>query len=83
MSTSMFLIDLYGPYSASALAGSRIIQCVTAAFLPLAAQPLYLSLGYGMGNSVLGIIALVMLPIPVLFYIYGDTLAESVNTVAL
>jgi hypothetical protein len=38
------------------------------AFLPLAGPPLYKAVGYGIGNTILGLIALLMIPIPIVFY---------------
>jgi hypothetical protein len=63
-----YLVDAFTPYSASAVAAVRTSLSIMGAFLPLAGPPLYKSLGLGMGNTVLGIIALVLTPIPLLFY---------------
>lgn len=63
-----YLVDAFPGYSASAVAASRTSLSIVGAFLPLAGPPLYQSLGYGLGNSVLGLIALVMTPIPALLY---------------
>jgi hypothetical protein len=43
-----------------------------AAVLPLAAPKMYSSLGLGWGNSLLAFLALAMVPIPVLLFIYGE-----------
>ncbi|KAH8660417.1 major facilitator superfamily domain-containing protein [Xylariales sp. PMI_506] len=71
ISINMYLVDTFGKYSASALAASKILQSIVGAFLPLAGRPLYNYLGLGWGNSVLGLIALVLIPIPWLFFKYG------------
>ncbi|KAB8220223.1 major facilitator superfamily domain-containing protein [Aspergillus novoparasiticus] len=47
-----------------------------AALLPLAGQPLYDKLGFGWGNSLLGFLAIVFIPIPWLLYRYGRQLRE-------
>lgn len=67
----MYLVDTFGKYSASALAASKVLQSIVGAFLPLAGQPLYNNLGLGWGNSVLGFIALALVPVPWLFFQYG------------
>lgn len=42
------------------------------AVLPLAGPPLYNDLGYGWGNSILGFVALVLVPVPMLFMRFGE-----------
>ncbi|ROT41488.1 MFS general substrate transporter [Sodiomyces alkalinus F11] len=66
-----YLVDAFGIYSASAVAASRTFMSFFGAFFPLAGPPLYEALGAGVGNTVLGLIALVMTPIPMLLYKYG------------
>jgi hypothetical protein len=70
----MYLVDAYTRYAASALAASRVLQSIVGAVLPLAGQPMYERLGLGWGNSVLGFIALVFIPVPWLFFTYGEQL---------
>ncbi|TVY84063.1 Efflux pump radE [Lachnellula suecica] len=72
--TNMYFVDAFGRYSASALAASKLLQSVVGAFLPLAGRPLFDHLGLGWGNSVLGFIALTFLPVPWLFFRYGEKL---------
>jgi len=74
MCINMYLVDTYTRYAASALAASKLLQSVTAAFLPLAGRPLYQHLGLGWGNSVLAFIAMAMIPIPWAFFRYGEAL---------
>jgi hypothetical protein len=70
----MYLVDAYTRYAASAMAAIRVLQSVVGAVLPLAGQPMYERLGLGWGNSVLGFIALVFIPVPWLFFKYGEAL---------
>lgn len=77
MPTQLYLVDAFGAEAAaSALAANTILRCLFAAFLPLAGPSLYARLGLGWGNSVLGFISLVFLPVPFLFYRYGGWLRE-------
>lgn len=76
-SSQLYMMDMYGPQgAASALAAATLVRNGYGAFLPLAADPLYKSLGLGWGNSVLGFIAIAFLPVPILFYKYGLYLRE-------
>ncbi|OLL23851.1 putative transporter [Neolecta irregularis DAH-3] len=68
----VYLIDAFSYYAASALAATTLLRSLAGAFLPLAGPKMYAKLGFGWGNSLLGIIALAMLPMPVVFFKYGE-----------
>lgn len=72
----MYLIDAFGDYAASALAGLATMRSVVGATLPLAGGKMYDTLGYGWGNSLLGFIALALTPIPFLLMRYGEKLRK-------
>jgi hypothetical protein len=59
-----YVTDAYKIYSASALAASVILRSIVGALFPLAADPLYSSLGVGWATSVLGFVSLACIPIP-------------------
>lgn len=63
-----YLVKAFTPYVASAVAANRTAMSIVGTFLPLAGAPLYDALDYGAGNTVLAVIALVMTPLPVIFY---------------
>lgn len=72
-----YLIDAFELYAASAMAASTVIRSLMGALIPLAGESMYASLGYGWGNSLLGFITLAMLPLPTLFYRYGERLRKQ------
>ena len=72
-----YLVDAYGVHAASAMAATTVILCLFGALVPLAAPPLYARLGTGWGNSVFGLIALFVVPVPVLFYRYGERIRAA------
>ncbi|KFA55326.1 hypothetical protein S40293_08926 [Stachybotrys chartarum IBT 40293] len=76
MSICLYLIDCFGIYSASALAGNTVVRSIGGGLLPLAGLRLFASLGVGWGNSLLGFIATAMIPIPLLLLKYGANLRE-------
>lgn len=77
MTVQLYLIDDCGPKkAASALAANTILRSIAAGLLPLAGQPLYNRLGLGWGNSLLGFLAILFIPIPWLLYRYGRQLRE-------
>lgn len=69
-----YIIDAFPQYAASALAAFSVLRCTVAAFLPLAGPQMYKSLSVGWGTSVLGFIAIALVPIPILVYRYGKSL---------
>ncbi|KAL3957951.1 hypothetical protein ACCO45_008529 [Purpureocillium lilacinum] len=74
MSLQMYLVDSFTIYAASALAANAVVRSVAGAVLPLAGIAMYDRLGLGWGNSLLGFIAMLMLPAPWLFIRYGEYL---------
>lgn len=77
MPVSTYLIDAFGLYAASALAANTVFRSIAGALLPLAGQPMYHALGLGWGNSLLGFIALALIPVPVIFWRYGERIRTS------
>lgn len=67
-----YLTDSYVMFSASALAAASCIRSIWGALLPMAASPLYNTLGIGWATSLLGFASIAMLPIPFVFVMYGD-----------
>ncbi|KAF3762959.1 putative MFS transporter [Cryphonectria parasitica EP155] len=76
--SQIYMIDVFGPQAAaSALAAVTLLRNLMGCFLPLAAPALYDNLGLGWGNSVLAFITLAFVPVPFLFYKWGEWLRES------
>jgi hypothetical protein len=67
----MYLVDAYSVFAASATAGNLMVRSIVSAVLPLAAEPLYHSVGYGWENSIFAFIARAFLPVPFLLVRYG------------
>jgi hypothetical protein len=74
MAVQTYLVDCYPLFAASVTAANTVVRSLIGAFLPLAGRPLYTSLGLGWGNSVLGFIALAMVPLPFVFMKFGARL---------
>jgi hypothetical protein len=77
MPANVYLIDVFTLYAASAMAANTVLRSVVAAILPLAGPKMYAKLGYGWGSSLLGFIALIMLPIPLIFIKHGERLRKN------
>jgi multidrug resistance protein len=66
-----YLVDTFQTYAASAVAANTLLRSIFAAAFPLFITPMLHNLGIGWGVSIFGFIAIGMIPIPYLFFIYG------------
>ncbi|KAL2751873.1 hypothetical protein ACRALDRAFT_2023403 [Sodiomyces alcalophilus JCM 7366] len=69
---SAYAVDAFGTYSASAMTGVIVTRCLMGTFLPLSVAPLVERFGgYGWAFTVLGVLSLVLAPVPVVVMRYG------------
>ena len=59
-----FLVDVYGPYAASATAANTFLRSLVSCGLPMAARPMFENLGVPAASSLLGGIGCLALPMP-------------------
>jgi hypothetical protein len=71
-----YLIDTFAKYSAGAIAANTFLRSIFAAVFPLFVNPMFHNLGIAWASGVLGFIAVALIPIPYLFYIYGPTIRK-------
>lgn len=71
-----YLVDCYPFYGASVIAANTVLRSLVGALLPLAGPSMYSSLGLGWGNSVLGFVGLVMIPLPTIMRRFGGRLRK-------
>lgn len=69
-----YFIDAFTRYAASAIAAGSLFRAVVGAVFPLFAPALYGRLGYSWGTSLLGFIAVLLMPLPILIMKYGERL---------
>jgi hypothetical protein len=74
MSANTYVVDVFTIYAASAIAVNTVLRSLLGAIVPLSSQQMYLALGYGWGNSLLGFVSLLLVPIPFVFVRYGERL---------
>lgn len=67
-----YLAGAYGYYAASALAGNAVMRSIFGATLPLAGPSMYAALTPQWAGTLLGLLEVVLIPIPFAFYKYGD-----------
>ncbi len=66
-----YLIDVYLMFANSAIAANSILRSLAGAGFPLFATQMYNKLGVNWASSLLGFLTAAMIPVPILFYIYG------------
>lgn len=76
MCIQTYFVDCFTVYAASAIAANTVLRSLMGAFLPLAGPKMYQALGLGWGNSLLGFVAVVMVPVTVLFYWKGEAIRK-------
>ncbi|CAG8194957.1 unnamed protein product [Penicillium salamii] len=77
LTTQAYIVDAYSHHAASALAAFSVMRSVVAAFLPLAGPQMYHEMGIGWGNSLLGFVALALIPVPILIYRMGAKIRRN------
>jgi hypothetical protein len=77
MPASTYLIDAYTVYAASVSAASTVFRSLLGALLPLAGNSMYNAMGVGWGTSLLGFIAVAFIPVPLIFWKFGQRIRES------
>lgn len=72
-----YLTDVYLMYTASAMAANTICRSACAAAAPLYTRYMFDTLGVGGGGSLIGGVAVLLAPIPFIFYKYGESLRKK------
>ncbi|KAK6201626.1 putative transporter [Scheffersomyces amazonensis] len=72
-----YIIDCYLFFAASALAGNTFLRSAFGAVFPLFARQMFESMQIKWASTLLGCVAIVMIPVPFLFYKYGRRLRDK------
>ncbi|KAK3369718.1 major facilitator superfamily domain-containing protein [Lasiosphaeria ovina] len=72
-----YLVDCYPMYAASAVAANTVLRSLVGMLLPLAGPQMYATLGLGWGNSLLGFLCILMIPVPLFIHRYGARLRKK------
>ncbi|KAJ3244332.1 hypothetical protein HDU78_011168 [Chytriomyces hyalinus] len=75
---TVYTVDVYMMYSASALAAVSFLRSLAGFGFPLFADTLYERFGYGWGNSILAFVGIgIGIPAPILLFVYGERIRAS------
>ncbi|KAH6951255.1 major facilitator superfamily domain-containing protein, partial [Ilyonectria sp. MPI-CAGE-AT-0026] len=66
MTLQNYQTDSYSRYASSASAAVTVVRSLVGALMPLSGLGLYTRLGLGWGNSLLGFLSLILIPIPLI-----------------
>ncbi|KAL9109983.1 MAG: hypothetical protein Q9227_005506 [Pyrenula ochraceoflavens] len=80
MPAQTYLVDAYTIYAASASAAATVFRSVLGSTIPLAGNSMYDALGLGWGTSLLGFIAVAFIPVPFVFWKFGERIRNSKYT---
>lgn len=69
-----YLPHAYPEYAASVLASNDFVRSMMGAGMPIAANPLFKNLGIAWGNTLLGCVTVLFIPIPFALFKYGHKL---------
>ncbi|KZT21181.1 MFS general substrate transporter [Neolentinus lepideus HHB14362 ss-1] len=71
-----YLADCYGPFASSALAGQSLCRNLAGMAFPLFSQQMYHRLTYKWSSTLLALIAVLMIPIPLVLFLYGPAIRK-------
>lgn len=77
INTSQYLIDAYLMFAASAIAANTFLRSIAGAGFPLFATYMINGMGVQWAGTLLGLVALVLVPLPVLFWLKGAKIREK------
>ncbi len=81
--SSNYLAGAYGIYAASALASNAVIRSLFGATLPLAGSKMYEAISPQWAGTLCGVLAVVMIPVPFVFWRYGAKIRSKSRTIRL
>ncbi|KAF4981584.1 hypothetical protein FZEAL_2650 [Fusarium zealandicum] len=72
-----YLVDAYLMFAASAIAGNTFLRSLCGAGFPLFARQMFEGMGINWAATLLGCVAVVLAPIPFIFYRYGAKIRQN------
>jgi DHA1 family multidrug resistance protein-like MFS transporter len=68
----VYLVDLYQVHATSAISIHIVVRSLVAASFPLWSTPMFSRLGVSWSLTLLALMSLILVPVPILLYIYGQ-----------
>ncbi|OCL03360.1 MFS general substrate transporter [Glonium stellatum] len=74
-----YLVDAYLMFAASALAANTFMRSLFGGIFPLFARYMFEGMGIQWASTLLGCVALALVPMPIIFYVYGKKIRMKSN----
>ena len=74
--------DAYREFSATAISTNTLVRCIMAGIFPLFGQQMYKGMGVHWATTLMALVGVVLIPIPFLFFRYGEYLRLKSNFTA-
>ncbi|KAM0328629.1 hypothetical protein ACHAQA_005041 [Verticillium albo-atrum] len=74
-----YLLDTYPRFAASVTAALAVLRSLAGALLPLGGLEMYNALGLGWGNSLIAFISTALIPLPLVFFVFGARIRARSN----
>lgn len=71
-----YLVDAYLMFAASAIAANTFLRSIAGAVFPLFSMYMFNAIGVNWSGTLLGCVAALLVPIPIVFYRYGHKIRE-------
>ncbi|KAJ7606621.1 MFS polyamine transporter [Roridomyces roridus] len=72
VAANSYIVDSYSDYAASAIAAKTLLRSLIGAAVPLYVDQMFHNMGFQYAGLLLALVAIVIAPIPFVFYIYGE-----------
>ncbi|KAL2193470.1 major facilitator superfamily domain-containing protein [Corynascus similis CBS 632.67] len=72
-----YLVDAYLMFAASAIAGNTFLRSLAGAGFPLFSRYMFDGMGIQWASTLLGCVAAALVPIPIVFYLYGHKIRSK------
>ncbi|ANB14966.1 Tpo1p [Sugiyamaella lignohabitans] len=67
-----YLVDIYLPFAASAMAATTLLRSTFGGIFPLFANPMFNGMGINWAGTLIACVGVLLCPVPFLFYRYGN-----------
>ncbi|CAK5265442.1 unnamed protein product [Mycena citricolor] len=72
VSANSYIVDSYSEFAASAIAAKTLMRSLVGATVPLFVNQMFHHMGFQYAGLLLALVSVVILPIPFVFYVYGE-----------
>ncbi|TRM63626.1 major facilitator superfamily domain-containing protein [Schizophyllum amplum] len=79
ISANSYIVDSYSSYAASAIASKTLMRSEVGAMVPLYVNQMFHNMGFQYAGLLLALVSVAIMPIPFVFFIYGERIRQKSN----